>query len=163
MTQPLLKEMPNECGIDISTGQIDALLSCRQDGFLQEKTALLRAGLGVSSAITVDDTGARHQGKNGYTTQVGNDFFAWFETTGQKSRVNFLRLLQAGRQELRLTQEAFDYMARQHSSAAIRKALAEHPVQLFEHEVAWQAHLQTLGRLCRHFLRMILPVFQTTA
>lgn len=116
MTQPLLKEMLNECGIDISTGQIDALLSYGQDGFLQEKTALLQAGLDVSSAITVDDTGARHQGKNGYTTQIGNDLFAGFESTAQKSRVNFLRLLQAGRQDLQLTEDAYAYMAQRSRS-----------------------------------------------
>ncbi len=60
MTQPLLKDMLNERGIDISTGQIDALLSYGQEGFLREKTALLQAGLAVSSANTVDDTGVRH-------------------------------------------------------------------------------------------------------
>lgn len=144
MTQPLLKEMRNECGIDIATGQIDALLSYGQDGFLHEKMALLQAGLAVSSAITVDDTGARHQGKNGYTTPSGNDFFAWFESTEQKSRVNFLRLLQAGRQDLQLTEDAYAYMAQQGVSAAIRGALAESPVRHFENEVAWQAHLQGL-------------------
>lgn len=154
MTQPLLKEMLNECGIDISTGQIDALLGYGRDGFLQEKTALLQAGLEVSSAVTVDDTGARHQGKNGYTTQIGNDFFAWFETTDQKSRVNFLRLLQAGRKELRLTEDAFGYMAQQNLSAAVRTALAEHPARLFEDEAAWQAHLQALEVAAARHVRM---------
>lgn len=144
MTQPLLKEMLNECGIDISTGQIDALLSYGQDGFLQEKTALLQAGLDVSSAITVDDTGARHQGKNGYTTQIGNDLFAGFESTAQKSRVNFLRLLQAGRQDLQLTEDAYAYMAQQGLSAAIRATLAESSMCHFENDAAWQAHLQGL-------------------
>lgn len=144
LTQPLLKEMLNECGIDISTGQIDALLSYGQEGFRQEKTALLQAGLEVSAAITVDDTGARHQGKNSYTTQIGNDFFAWFESTDQKSRVNFLRLLQAGRQDLQLTVDAYAYMKQQGLSAAIRGALAESPVRHFENEVAWQRHLQGL-------------------
>jgi hypothetical protein len=34
-----------------------------------------------SSYITVDDKGARHQGKNGYVTHIGNEFFAWFKST----------------------------------------------------------------------------------
>jgi len=29
-------------------------------------------------------------------TQIGNDHFAWFGTTGNKSRLNFLELLRAG-------------------------------------------------------------------
>jgi hypothetical protein len=36
--------------------------------------------------ITVDDTGARHKAKNGFCTQIGNAQFAWFGTTGSKSR-----------------------------------------------------------------------------
>lgn len=74
--QPLLWEMLQEWGIDISVGQIDALLSGQHARFESEKDELLRAGLEVSSAITVDDTGHRHQGQNGYTTHIGNDDFA---------------------------------------------------------------------------------------
>ena len=144
LTPPLLKEMLNDCGIDISTGPIDALLSYGQEGFRQEKTALLQVGLEVSSAITVDDTGARHPGKNGYTTHLGNDFFAWFESTEQKSRVNFLRLWQAGRQDLQLTADAYAYRAPQGLPAAIRAVLADSPVHHFENDTAWQRHLQGL-------------------
>jgi hypothetical protein len=38
----------------------------------------------------VDDTGARHEGRNGYCTALGNDLFAYFESTDGKSRRNFL-------------------------------------------------------------------------
>ena len=139
-TQPLLQDLRNECGIDLSTGPIDALPSDGQEGFLQEKTALLPAGLELSSAMTVDDTGARHPGKNGYTTPMGNDVFAWFERTDQKSRVNFLRRLQAGRQDRPLTEDASASMAQPGLSAAIRGALADAPVRHFENDAAWPAH-----------------------
>jgi hypothetical protein len=36
--------------------------------------------------ITVDDTGARHQAANGFCTQIGNAYFAWFGTTSSKNR-----------------------------------------------------------------------------
>ena len=43
------------------------------------------------------DHGGRHRcapsGVNGVCTQIGNDNFAWFGTTGSKSRLNFLALL----------------------------------------------------------------------
>jgi hypothetical protein len=145
MTQPLLREMLGECGIDISAGQIDALLAHGHEGFLQEKTALLQAGLEASSSVTVDDTGARHKGKNGYTTHIGNDFFAWFGSTDQKSRVNFLRLLRAGRTDVRLTEGAFDYMKQQGLPEALRRALAGSPVFHFDDDAAWQAHLHALN------------------
>ena len=43
--------------------------------------------------VGVDDTGARHDGKNGYGTAIGNDLFAYFESTDSKSRLNFLTVL----------------------------------------------------------------------
>jgi len=73
VTQPLLHEQLRAWGIDISVGQIDVLLSGATEAFLAEKDALLITGLEVSRLISVDDSGARHQGKNGYVTQIGND------------------------------------------------------------------------------------------
>jgi len=51
---------------------------------------VLDAGLSSAAWITVDDTGARHKATNGFCTQTGNAHFAWFGTTGSKSRRNFL-------------------------------------------------------------------------
>src|SRR5207247_998123 len=86
VTQPLLLEQLQELGIAISTGQINHFLTENLDGFHQEKAALLTAGLAVSSYVGVDDTGARHEGHNGYCTALGNDLFAYFESTDSKSR-----------------------------------------------------------------------------
>ena len=44
----------------------------------------------------VDDTGARHQGKSGFTTHIGSDRFAVFRTGPSKSRLAFLRNLCPG-------------------------------------------------------------------
>ena len=44
----------------------------------------------MSSQIHVDDTGARHNGRNGVCTHIGNEWFAYFESTESKSRINFL-------------------------------------------------------------------------
>ncbi|WP_325291741.1 hypothetical protein [Thiocapsa sp.] len=62
-------------------------------GQLRDEIAI---ALEVSRWISVDDSGARHQGRNGDVTQIGNDWFAWFAGTYSKSRINFLQLLQAG-------------------------------------------------------------------
>jgi len=94
VTEPLLLEQLWEYGIDISAGQLHRILTENKDPFHQEKAEVLAAGLTESSYIGVDDTGARHQGKNGYTTAIGNDLFAYFETTDCKSRLNFLQVLQ---------------------------------------------------------------------
>jgi len=49
-----------------------------KDTFHQEKEDLLQSALAVSPYMTVDDSGARHKGKNGFVTQIGKDWFAWF-------------------------------------------------------------------------------------
>ena len=81
VTQPLLHEQMREWGIDISIGTIDALLSADHGAFHAEKDALLETGLATASYVTVDDTGARHRGQNGYVTHIGNAHFAWFQST----------------------------------------------------------------------------------
>jgi hypothetical protein len=43
--------------------------------------------------VGVDDTGARHQGQTGSCLHIGNDRFAYFESTDSKSRLNFLSIL----------------------------------------------------------------------
>ncbi len=59
----------------------------------EEKTLLVSQLLKVSDYINVDDTGARHDGKNGYCTNIGNRFFTWFQSTGSKRWINFLDLI----------------------------------------------------------------------
>jgi hypothetical protein len=66
------------------------------EAFLAEKDQRLTSGLAVSRWLAVDDSGARHQGRNGDVTQIGNDWFAWFASTESKSRINFLQVLHAG-------------------------------------------------------------------
>jgi len=113
VTQRLLHEQLERWGVQISVGQIDALLSEHNESFFDEADQILVTGLEVSSSITVDDSGARHQGKNGYVTQIGNEWFAWFSSTYSKSRINFLELLQAGTRCYSLNEHAIDYMREQ--------------------------------------------------
>lgn len=69
-------------GLCISKRQVMRLLIDRHDKFLADSRNMLRAGLQTASWISVDDTGARHAGRNGFCTQIGNDSFTWFGTTG---------------------------------------------------------------------------------
>jgi len=90
VAQPLIKEQLNELGADISTGQINNIIVNDKDRFHNEKDHILAAGLEKSGHINADDTGARHNGKNGYCTHIGNEYFAWFKSADSKSRINFL-------------------------------------------------------------------------
>lgn len=144
-TQPLLLEQLREWGIDISTGQINQVLLSGHDVFHEEKDTLLKVGLEASSYVTVDDSGARHKGKNGYVTQIGNDFFAWFGSTESKSRVNFLTLLRAGNKEYRLTEDAFSYMKANKLPQRSLATLQRHADLCVANETDWSELLNTLS------------------
>ena len=93
VTQPLIVEQLNELGVQISSGQVNNIIIKNKERFHKEKDQILGTGLKISAYINVDDTGARHNGTNGYCTHIGNELFAWFKSTQSKSRINFLSLL----------------------------------------------------------------------
>ena len=145
VTVPRLMAVLRAVGVEISKRQVVRLLIADQDAFLAEARDVLRTGLETASWITVDDTGARHKGASGFCTQIGNDHFAWFGTTGSKSRLNFLDLLRAGHADYVVNEVALAYM-REHALAGPTIArLAGHPDKQFADPGAWQAHLERLG------------------
>jgi hypothetical protein len=106
-TLPRLTALLHSVGVSISKREVQRLLTDKQQGFLDEARAVLRAGLETSSWVSVDDTGARHKAKNGFCTQIGNDWFTWFGTRSSKTRLNFLDLLRAGHTDYVLNEVAF--------------------------------------------------------
>ena len=140
VTQPLLLAQLHDWGIELSAGQLHHLLTEGHDAFHQEKAALKAAGLATSGYIQADDTGARHQGRNGYCTYIGNERFAWFASTESKSRVNFLELLQAERR-YENNAEALAYLAARGLAAGHCEMLAARPVVLTDPQ-DWAAHLR---------------------
>ena len=145
VTEPLILEELREWGVEMSSGQLHRLITEGKEQFHREKDEILRVGLRVSGHIHVDDTGARHQGKNGYCTHIGNEWFAWFESTESKSRVNFLELLRAGHTDYVLSGEALDYMVAQKLPQEPLAKLADATGQVFADERRWQAALQGWG------------------
>lgn len=121
------------------------LLTEKQDDFIGEAQDVLRAGLATSPWISVDDTGARHAGKNGFCTQIGNDRFTWFGTRPSKSRLNFLDLLRAGHGAYVLNDAAYSYMRNRALPAALIARLAAQPETVFTDQAAWRAHLDRRG------------------
>ncbi len=145
VTEPLLLEQLREWGLRISSGQLHRLITNDKEKFHEEKDEILRVGLRVSQHIHVDDTGARHQGKNGYCTHIGNEWFAWFESTESKSRINFLELLRAGQTNYVLSDEALEYMAAQKLPQKPLTKLAGATDQDFPNEKQWKAALRSWG------------------
>ena len=99
----------------------------------------------MSGYINVDDTGARHKGKTGYCTHIGNEQFAWFESTDSKSRINFLKLLRAGRTDYWINTDAVVYMqANKLPRTAMDSVIASHGT-MFAGDQQWHDFLSTHG------------------
>jgi hypothetical protein len=144
-TLPRLLVFLRSVGVSISKRQLQRLLTDKQDDFGSEAQAVLRAGLETSPFVSVDDTGARHAGKNGFCTQIGNDWFTWFGTRSSKSRLNFLDLLRAGHTDYVLNDAAYRHMRKHSLSAPLIARLAAEPETYFADRDAWLAHLGRLG------------------
>jgi hypothetical protein len=144
VTQPLLLEQLHQLGIDISAGELCRLITEGKDAFHQEKAELLPAALAVSAYVEVDDTGARHRGHTGACTQVGNELFASFTSTGSKSRLNFLEVLRGPRTDYVINQAAVAYWRRQRLPLAMVDRLRRGP-RRFAELAAWRAHLRRTG------------------
>jgi len=98
MTEPGLFDLLKGAGIAISEGQVHNILMNESEKYAQESEKILSAGLEEASYIRTDDTGAKHQHKNGYCTHIGGEYFSYFKTTSSKSRSNFLKLLLQGKE-----------------------------------------------------------------
>jgi hypothetical protein len=144
VTEPVLLAQLWEYGIDISSGQLHRILTENKDAFHQEKDEVRAAGLAESSYIGTDDTGARHQGKNGYCTALGNELFAYFESSASKSRLNFLQVLQGPQRHYAINETTLAYWERQKLPAAPFAQLTQGP-QEFASEDAWKVRLAELA------------------
>ena len=145
VTQPLILEQLHDLKVDISAGQLSNIITERKGQFHQEKDAILRVGLELSPYIGVDDTGARHAGKNGYCTYIGNEYFAWFESTSSKSRINFLKLLCTGSPTYVINFDAIQYMVKQNMPQFVLAKLSPFFSEHFPNESSWQEQLKELG------------------
>jgi hypothetical protein len=143
-TLPRLLTFLRSLGVSISKRQLQRLLTDRRDAFVGEALAVLRAGLETSPFVSVDDTGARHAGKNGFCTQIGNDWVTWFGTRCSKSRLNFLDLLRAGHTDYVLNEAAFAYLRDRGLSGPLIARLAEAGQTHFADQAEWRAHLRRL-------------------
>lgn len=153
--QPLIYEQLSDLGIAISTGQINRILTEGKAAFHQEQQSVLRVGLETATYIQTDDTGARHQGKNGYCTVIGNDWFTYFSSGASKSRRNFLEVLQGRSPRYILNDDAQQYLATQGLAAKHWATLTFSDQVLATEATAWQAYLSGLGIVSANAVRVI--------
>ncbi|HEY5203738.1 MAG TPA: transposase [Roseiarcus sp.] len=133
----------NGMGVVISKRQVVRLLTARLEIFRAEDEAVLKAGLG-GAFVTVDDTGARHAGKNGYATHIGSDRFCVFRTGPTKSRLAFLSRLCGGASLYVINDAALDYMKEHGLPRIVIDKFASHRDRIFQSLNDWRRHLQAL-------------------
>ena len=144
-TLPRLLAFLRSVGVSISKRQPQRLLTDRQDAFIHEAQAVLRASLEASAVCISRRHRARHAGKNGFCTQIGNDWFTWFGTRASKSRLNFLDLLRAGHTDYVLNDATFAYLRERGLPGPLIARLREAGQTHFTDPAAWRAHLAGLG------------------
>jgi Transposase IS66 family len=134
----------NGMGVVISKRQVVRLLTVKLERFRAEDEAVLKAGLG-GPYVTVDDTGARHAGESGYTTQIGSDRFTVFRTGPSKSRQAFLSRLCGSTALYVINAAALGYMKDRQLPQAVIDKFADHKERIFSSPQDWERHLQALG------------------
>ncbi len=81
VTQPLILQSLLDFGVSISKGQISNILIENKARFHQKKESLLAAAIEPKEELRTDDTGARHQFRNGSCNCINSDLFTYFTTT----------------------------------------------------------------------------------
>src|SRR3984957_1123578 len=132
MTCERIMALLNGMGVVISKRQVVRLLTARLETFRAEDEAVLKAGLS-GPYVTVDDTGARHAGKSGYTTQIGSSRFTVFRTGPSKSRQAFLSRLCGGTALYVINEAALGYMKDRQRSRAVGRDPPSRPVAGHRH------------------------------
>ena len=155
VTHPLIHEQLQDWGIDISTGQLHNLLSENKETFHAEQQQVLRVGLETAGYIHTDDTGARHQGKNGYCTIIGNAYFTYFRTTKRKSRQSFLETLQGEAPRYVLNEYAQQYLQSYPLAAKDWQKLTFSAQVLAKEPAQWQEYLTSLGIVSKQATRLV--------
>ncbi len=144
MTCERIVALLNGMGVVISKRQVVRLLTAKLETFRLEDEAVLKAGL-RGAYVTVDDTGARHAGKSGYTTQFGSSSFTTFRTGPSKSRLAFLSRLCGAASLHVINDAALAYMKGRDLSQIVIDRFIEHETRIFSSPEDWERHLQALG------------------
>lgn len=145
VTRPQLFEQLLGFGVDISTGELDSLLIVDKEAFHEEKAAVFEAGIAHSEHLNTDDTGARHDGKNGVCTHIGSPLFCYFQSTFSKSRANFLEILRGRHTDYILSEDALLYAFDQGIRARAQDILDDCVDKKFADKATWERFLKRKG------------------
>lgn len=158
VSQPALYISLQDYGIQISKGQINNILIENKESFHQEKRSLLAKAIELKEELRTDDTGARHQFKNGYCNCINSDLFTYFTTTYSKSRINFLEILRLNRTNYEINEAALAYVTKEGLAPKYYKVLETSHILgrgSFKNEVELQSYFTTNNWTAKYALKTI--------
>lgn len=96
MSEPIIYTFLSLAGLDISAGQISAMLLQQHASFHAERTAILAAGLASSPWQHIDTTATRVNGVNQECHVLCNPLYTVYTTLPQRDRLHVLDVLRGG-------------------------------------------------------------------
>lgn len=124
MPQKLLHTLLTDMSILISEGEICRIINKSGDCFPEEMELAREAAISKQGFQQIDDTGARINGKNGYTIATCNEYFTSYETGFKKNRLSALAAIAGGKELLFLINEfAIEYLKEKLPGKAISRQL----------------------------------------
>jgi len=124
MSEPKIRDLYENVGVQISAGQLSNLLIKGQEEFHREKEEVFEAGLRSTPWQHTDQTSTRVNGQNQHCNIVCNPLYTIYTTTPKKDRLSVLDVLRNGRaRRFRLNEEALGYLKPTPLSKATRNWL----------------------------------------
>ena len=157
VSEPKIRALFTEVGIQISDGEISNLLIHNQEPFHAEKAAVVEAGLRSSSWQHFDQTSTRVNGQNQNCQILCNPLYTALFTTPSKDRLSVLDVLRNGRPRVFvLNDHAERWLDQVGLSRTIRQQVARLPQdQIWDEatlETLLKQHLPTLGAQQRRLI-----------
>ena len=147
MSEPIIRSLLTQAGVQISSGQISNLLIANQDRFHQERAAILAAGLHSSPWQHIDTTSTRVDGSNQQCHVLCNPLYTVYTTLPQRDRIHVLDVLRGGVPRLfRLDASAERLMRLMDVPARDQRKLAHLPRDQDVSEAVLEQYLATYGK-----------------
>ena len=158
VTQPLIMSSLQDYGVDISSGQISAILTDNKESFHAEKETLLRTGIKLNEELRTDDTGARHKFRNGFCNCINSSLFTYFKTTYSKSRINFLEILRQSRSDYQINETSLSYIKQEKYACKYYQILKEsydEGERVFENKASLESYYERKGIKAKYAIKQI--------
>lgn len=146
-SEPIIRALLTQAGVQISSGQISNLLIANQERFHQERTAILAAGLHSSPWQHIDTTSTRVDGANQQCHVLCNPLYTVYTTLPRRDRIHVLDVLRGGAPRVfRLDASAERLMRLMDVPARDQRKLAHLPRDQDLSEAMLEEYLATYGK-----------------